>query len=394
MKKSIYIIMCAAAMTVALSSCGNSDKKFQPKERTSSMSDAQRENAIAAKKAEMEFNLDTLLYSHSVKLSVVPPLPDGKDITEDVATRFANKMLEITSANGIGGINNVPNFALTARLAQTGRTATGTSPQKMVVKYTITWEVANMRTGDVYASATEDITGVGNSFEEANMNAPQAIKNSAKLQKLLDTGSKRIISWYNDNLPTLKKEVAAAEGQQNYALALAMVEAVPQESSAAFAWASEKQPTLLNKMLLQHSADILAEMKGAVTEANGTFSPKVVGYFKMMPVNAPQYKEATALYDTYQKAVDENTKELKIKAEKDAEAQRKLEEQEAKRKHVTQLAQITADVFKTKYQCKANAVAMERDMRRESDERNKSFWGKLGDRIITGIDKKNDEKGW
>lgn len=393
MKKSIYI-MCAAALVLAFSSCSDNKKKFQPKERTSSMSDAEREDAIAAKKAELGFNLDTLLYSHSVKLSVVPPMPDGKDITEDVAARFANKMLEITSANGIGGINNVPNFALTARLAQTGRTATGTSPQKMVVKYTITWEVANMRTGDVYASATEDITGVGSSFEEANMNAPQAIKNSAKLQKLLDTGSKRIIAWYNENLPTLKKEVAAAEGQQNYALALAMVEAVPQEASATFAWAAQEQPGLLNKMLLQNSAEILAEMKGAVTEANGTFSPRVVAYFKMMPANAPKYKEATALYDTYQKAVDENTKALRIKAEKNEEAKRKLEEQEAKRKHVTELAKITADVLKTKYQCKAIAVAMERDMRRESDERKKSFWGKLGDRIITNIDKKNDEKGW
>lgn len=375
MNKSIYIIICAATLTAALASCSNSSKKFQPKERTSSMNDAQRADAIAAKKAEMSLNIDTLLYSHSVKLSVVPPMPDGKDITEDVATRFANKMLEITSANGIGGINNVPNFALTVRLSQTGRTATGTSPQKMVVKYTITWEVANMRTGDVYASVSEDITGVGNSFEEANKNAPQAIKNSAKLQKLLDTGSKRIISWYNENLATLKKEVAATEGQQNYALALAMVEAVPQESSAAFAWAAQVQPTLLKKLKTQHAADFLAEMKGAITEADGTYSPKVAGCLKMIPNDAPQYKEATSLYASYQKAVDEKAK-----------ANGKLEEQKTARVHEEELAQIEADKLKTKYECKANAVAMEKAMRYESDQKNKSFFGKLGDRIIGGLD--------
>ena len=34
----------------------------------------------------------------------------------------------------------------------------------------------------------------------------------------------------------------------------------------------------------------------------------------------------------------------------------------------------------------ANAKAMERAMRAESDARNKSFWGKLGDRVLSGID--------
>ena len=47
---------------------------------------------------------------------------------------------------------------------------------------------------------------------------------------------------------------------------------------------------------------------------------------------------------------------------------------------------IEADKMKCKYQSQANAVAMEKAMRAESDAKHKSFWGKLGDRIIGGID--------
>lgn len=51
-----------------------------------------------------------------------------------------------------------------------------------------------------------------------------------------------------------------------------------------------------------------------------------------------------------------------------------------------ELAKIEADKINSKYESKANAVAMEHTLLTESDAKHKSFWGKFGDRIIGGVD--------
>jgi len=187
--KRVNIILAIACMTLAMASCSDSNKKtFNPTERKSSMTDAQREEALDKLKMSLSAQVDSLLFTHGVKLSVLPPAPDGNDITESLAERIATKLVQITSANGIGGLNNSPNFALGARLSQTGRTATGSAPQKMLVKYDVTYEVINVPTGDVYATATDEIVGVGASFEEANANAVQEIKKLAQAPKDVANG--------------------------------------------------------------------------------------------------------------------------------------------------------------------------------------------------------------
>ena len=102
---------------------------------------------------------------------------------------MAGKMMQIVSQNGIGGYGNSPAFALAVVMEPTGRATTGTAPQRMMVKYTITYVVANMLTGDVYASHSDDIEGVGVTFTEASRNAVNGIKNTPVLQQMLKTAS-------------------------------------------------------------------------------------------------------------------------------------------------------------------------------------------------------------
>ena len=220
----------AIAMTMAMTACNgnkteNTGKKFNPTERTSSMTDSQREEALAAKRAALEVNIDSILYSHGVRFAIVEPKTGG-DITQDIANRISMKMLQIASQNGISGVGSY-NFVLGTEIAQTGRTATGTAPQKMTVNYELTFKVMNTLTGDVYATAVQEVMGVGNSFAEANQNAVKGIKNTPKMQKMLQTASQRIVSWYNDNLQVIKNQVEKAEGEGDYALALAILNSIP-----------------------------------------------------------------------------------------------------------------------------------------------------------------------
>ena len=122
MKHIHYYIIGVAMMGSVLLSCSGSDKKtgtaFNPEERTSSLSNEERDQRLAQKRAELGVDLDSLMHSHGVKFSILQPKVEG-DITNDVADRLSMKMLEIASQNGISGLGTNPGFVLGAEIAQT-----------------------------------------------------------------------------------------------------------------------------------------------------------------------------------------------------------------------------------------------------------------------------------
>ena len=392
MKKAIFII-CVAIMTIAVTGCNeNKGTKFAPKERESKISDDERASRIAQKRVSLN-TIEGQLYNHGVKFSILEPKTLGNDITPEIAQMIGVKMLQIASQNGISGVGTAPGFVLGTEIMQTGRAATGTAPQKMTVQYTLTFKVMNTATGDVYATATQDVVGVGNSFAEANINAVKNIKNTSAMQQMLATASDRIIDWYNNNVDALKTQVEGAVGKGDYSLALAIVESVPEQAKAAFEWASQRQPDLYTQWTHKVASDNLSALQSAIATANDDFDPAIGGYFKLIPADAPEFAKAQELYNAYQEKVKVRRADLEARAERDAAAQREWDMEKAKMDHETELVQIEADKMKCKYESQANAVAMEKAMRAESDAKHKSFWGKLGDRIIGGIDFVGDKIG-
>jgi hypothetical protein len=382
--KRYYILIGLVFMAMVITSCGSQSgsKKFQPKERTSSFTDSERKAAIAQKRAELlgGLNLDTLLYSHGVKFSIVQPKVQGEDITQDIADRIVMKMLQIACQNGISGMGTNPSFVLGTEIAQTGRAATATTPQKMTVKYDLTFKVMNTVTGDVYATATQEVMGVGNSFVEANQNFTSEIKNTPAIQKMLQTASERIIDWYNKNVQTVKNQIETAAGKGDYDLALAIASSIPEQATAAFQYATSKMDELTKGLMHKKAADMLGEMTAAISSAEDDFDPAIGAYFKLIPIDAPEHAKAQELYTAYTQKCKERRDILEAKAEKDEEAAREFEKFKMMQEHETELAQIEADKMKAKYQAQAAAKAAEA-------KSSKGFWGKMGERIIGVTDR-------
>lgn len=383
--KRIYNIIGVALMSVVIMSCGgqqNKGTKFAPKERVSSLSDSERQAAIAQKRAELlgGLNLDTLLYSHGIKFSIVQPKIQGEDITQDIADRISMKMLQMACQNGISGLGTNPGFVFGTEMAQTGRAATGTTPQKMTVQYQLTFKVMNTATGDVYATATQDVVGVGNSFVEANQNFVKEIKNTPEIQKMLQTASERIIDWYNKNVQTVKNQIETAAGKGDYDLALAIASSVPEQATTAFQYASSKMNELTKGLMHKKAADMLGEMTAAVASAGDDFDPSIGAYFKLIPTDSPEHAKAQELYKAYTEKCKARRDALEAKAERDEQAAREFEKFKMMQDHETELAQIECDKMKAKYQAQAAAKAAEA-------KGSKGFWGKLGDRIIGVTDR-------
>ena len=388
--RHLYNIVGIALVALTIMSCGGQEKKgtkFAPKERTSSLSDSEREEAIAQKRAELlgGLNLDTLLYSHGVKFSIVQPKLQGEDITQDIADRLVMKMLQMACQNGISGLGTNPSFVLGAEIAQTGRAATGTTPQKMTVKYQLTFKVMNTATGDVYATATQEVMGVGNSFEEANQNFVKEIKNTPEIQKMLQTASERIIDWYNKNVQTVKNQIETAAGKGDYDLALAIASSVPEQATTAFQYASSKMESLTKGLMHKKAADMLGEMTAAMASAGEDFDPSIGAYFKLIPTDAPEHAKAQELYNKYAQQCKARRDALEAKAERDEQAARELEKFRMMQEHETELAEIEADKIKSKYASLASAKAAE--AKAKASRRSGGLFGSVGDAISGTFDR-------
>jgi hypothetical protein len=374
--KRIYNIIGIALMGCLVLSCSNGQKKnkgFNPEERTSSLSIEERDQRLAQKRAELGFDLDSLVASHGVKLSIVMPKVQG-DITEEISEKMAIKMLQMASQNGMSGLGTNPNFVLGAEISQTGRAATGTAPQKMTVQYELTFKVMNALNGDVFGTSMQEVQGVGASFEEANLNAIKEIKNTPQIQKFLQAANDRILKWYNENLQVIKNQVQKAEAEGNYELALALLNSIP-EQSTSYKYVAEKQDALLKGMLHKRAADMLAEMESVLASSGDDFNPAVGAYFSLIPTDCPEHATAQKMYAEYEKKCKERRATLEAKAERDEAAARELQKLQMLYDHEEALAQKEVDKATAQYQAQAAAK-----------QKSKGFWGGLGDRILGGID--------
>ena len=358
------------AIALSFTACGETSqqqqekpvgKKFAPVERKSTLTAEERDKALSKKRAELGGDIETLIQPNKVRFAVVEPIIKG-DITQDIADRISMKLLQIASQNGISGVGSY-NFVFGTEIAQIGRVATATVPQKMTVKYELTYRVMNTVSGDVYATATQEILGVGNSFIEANQNAVKEMKNTPQLQKMLQTASERIISWYNANLHVIKNQIESAEKAHDYALALSILNSIPEEATEAYPYVAEKQSSLYDAMYHKIASDLLGEMKAMLSSMGDDFNPAVGAYFGMIPTDAPEHAEAAKLYAEYEKKCHARRADLEAKAERDEQAARELQKLEMLYTHEEELADIEASKFKAKYEAQAAAAAAKSNSR-------------------------------
>lgn len=345
-----YTYLYIIATAIALSSCGgnggnekSTGTKFAPKERTSSLSEDEREEAIAQKHSELahEINIDSILSNHGVAFSVLPPAVD-KNIPQAASDKLGTKMIQIASQNGIGGLCKNPVLAMVSRVDCVQRELTGTAPQKAIVKYEVTMYCGNFITNDIYALSAQTITGVGSTFDEASSKAMNELKNTADMQKMLQTASERAIKWYSATA-NVQKLVDEEVGNRNYALAMALLSSVPEQASATYAYAEKKNKEVSDMFFEEKAAELLGELEGAIAAAGDDYHPGLGAYLKVIPVRSSSYARAKQIYDNYLSHVADVKKDEREKAHQFAMEELQVEKIKAPYEAEATIAKINAD---------------------------------------------------
>jgi hypothetical protein len=363
--KKPKVLAAIATIAVMISSCAgnNSDRtesqgvKFNPTERTSSLTDAEREEAIAAKRAALaEMNIDSILAIHGVKFSVLSPSIND-NVTQRASDKLTSKIIGIAGQCGVGGLCVNPVLGLATRVECVERSMTGTAPQKAIVKYELTFYCGNFITNEIYASTTVTISGVGATFESAAQHSVNELTCTPNIRNMFKTASENAIKWYN-NESNLKRFIDKAVAEQNYGLAMALLSSVP--SNATTSAYATKRNAEISELYFQSKADeLLAQMEDAIVGADGHYDPMVGAYYQLIPRRSAAFAQADKSFREYSKSVEDERKaqenrEFQIEMEKLA-----VEKVKAPYDAQISIAQIKADaqvgVAEAKAQGRANA---------------------------------------
>lgn len=302
--KHLFFIL----VIILLISCNDNGNqkgvKFAPKSKVSNLTKQERKEAILKKRQELSgLNLDTLLFSNNIKFTVLSPKPKN-EITMNVSELAKMKMIELSCKNGISGIGTNPIFVLAMTITPTNKGITSTISEKKTGTYAMNIYVGNAITKDIYASTSSQIMGVGDTYEQAAINAVENINNTSEFQLMLRKASQKIIKWYDSNLETFKMQVESFISLGNYAQAYALLSSVPQDASMCFQYAKQKQDQVLKNLMEQRKADNLVYMKNAIVEAGTSYSPKVGAYYQMIPLNSSEKEIADKLFTKYMSDVE------------------------------------------------------------------------------------------
>lgn len=341
MKKYLYFIPICL---LALASCGgNGNKAEEQQAQAPTFAPKQQETVVTKRPASRKVD-SVLAFVGQVKLNIM--LPEGLPAnSKDV---LHNKMVAMTSVNGVGSVDASPILCVIPTFAEMNHDITATVPAKHKIKYDFNVWVANLETGEVFASAQQELLGIGDSEELAFGNAISAVTpNDNKWQEMLKTAQDRIIDFYNTNGDRLIKEAQGYQAVNDYSKAMLILNNIPMACGEVYDRALEAKNSVLEQFFQNDAEYLISKMKAYLAlprdDENG-FSYDFLATYAMVPPNSKAKAEADALYAEYVKSLDDIAQKNMEKQQREWEAEQKRLDREAEVRLVE--AQAAAEIQK------------------------------------------------
>ena len=302
MKKLLILSLLSAASILV--SCGNGKGvKFNP-----DMWDSSQTRATEGKLHQEVVSSDSMVAFNGLKFSVLPPALSS-EIPAGAAERLTSRLITIAGRNGVGGLCVNPVLGILSRVECVERGVTGTAPQKAIAKYELTIYCGNFVSNEIYGSSSLSVTGVGESFVSAALNAMNQIEQTREIEVMFREASQKALEWYN--VPgNVDRFVDNALANQNYVLAMAILESVPANANGAIYENALKRNREVSDLFFQSKASqLLSSMQAAIAASNGTYNPEAGAYFCLIPSNSNVYPEARRIFEAYAEKIDVERKD-------------------------------------------------------------------------------------
>lgn len=143
-----------------------------------------------------------------------------------------NKLNQIITNNGISDNVNNAKFIMTPNITVMSKDVIGSAPTKVALNLEMTLYIGDGFAGNLFASESFSLKGVGTNETKAYMQAIKQLKSSnKKLQDFIASGKAKILDYYNTNCSQIIAESEALQRTENYQEALYLLVNIPTASS-------------------------------------------------------------------------------------------------------------------------------------------------------------------
>lgn len=298
-------ILLLSALTIALMACGNKKPQqniaFNPGASPEQKVDEESEAKIAAKKAAFNTAQDPMenltAFEGKIKLTVMVP---DENLSVEAAKQLESKLIQMVTANGIGGLGGNPRYVLAPEVNLLKKEVTSTAPVRYLITYDITFYVADIILGTVFASSNIQATGVGDSETLAFLAAFNDLKpTDAKFQQMLSDAQDKIVKYYQEHGAELVNEAKTLSAKGDYAEAMALLGSIPAEVGDVYENAIQLMDELLPKYLENECGLILSQFQAALGNQKNGVNKEAMAYYAMIPANSSCKAEADVAYKEY-----------------------------------------------------------------------------------------------
>ena len=298
-------ILLLSALTIALMACGNKKPQqniaFNPGASPEQKVDEEREAKIAAKKAAFNAAQDPMenltAFEGKIKLTVMVP---DENLSVEAAKQLESKLIQMVTANGIGGLGGNPRYVLAPEVNLLKKEVTSTAPVRHLITYDITFYVADIILGTVFASSNIQATGVGDSETLAFLAAFNDLRpTDAKFQQMLSDAQDKIVTYYQEHGAELVNEAKMLSAKGDYAEAMALLGSIPAEVGEVYENAIQLMDELLPKYLENECGLILSQFQAALGNQKNGVNKEAMAYYAMIPANSSCKAEAEVAYKEY-----------------------------------------------------------------------------------------------
>lgn len=240
-------------------------------------------------------------------------------IPDEAQSILLNKMGNILTQNGIiKGINSM--FILTANTNVLTKEITATVPQMYVYEFQITYFIGNGIDGNLFASKSYTIKGIGTTEIKAYIDAFKNI--STKNNDLSDIISKakvKIVEYYNSKCDIILAEASKLEKLNRYDEALYKLTSIPETCRACYSKSIAKAELIYKKAIdfdCKTKLNEANQLWNANPNENGAYQS--VEVLKTINPQSSCFNEVKSLGNTISKKMNENdAREWKLYYEKE-----------------------------------------------------------------------------
>jgi hypothetical protein len=240
------------------------------------------------------------------RISLTPVVPEQPDGMPGIAQEtLENKLQQIATSNGLGGINYRSRFFITVRVNLGSKDILPGPPPMHVYNMDITLFIADDVSKTVFSMATIQAKGVGTNENKAYISGINTINiNSPQLKTFIEQGKKKITEYYNAKCDFIIKEALTLAKTDRYEEAIYNLMSIPDVSKNCYDQALDFVPSVYQGYL-----DYLCNVNLAKAKAYWVANPNSAGANFVAANLASIYPDA-ACYGEAQKLVSEIQKKI------------------------------------------------------------------------------------